>query len=219
MGSHSSKIVVPVANEGIPFIGLAVVFTLTMALLGWALLSLSGLVLTAFVTYFFRDPHRIVPSEPDCIISPADGRIVSIEIGQMPPCFVNVPMMKISIFMSLFDVHVNRAPERGTIKEIRYFRGRFVAAQKDRASMENERSCILIETSRKDHIIMVQVAGLIARRIVCWSAVGDMVERGERIGMIRFGSRVDLYVPSNWEVLVSHGDMVRAGEDILCKVK
>ncbi|SFM52568.1 phosphatidylserine decarboxylase family protein [Thermodesulforhabdus norvegica] len=219
MDFRSARNRIPLAPEGIPFIGLAAFLTLILAILGWAVPALCGFLVTAFVTYFFRDPQRIVPQEPDCLVSPADGKIVSIDRDVLPPCFADTAMTRIGIFMSIFDVHVNRAPEEGHIRGVKYFRGSFKAAQLGRASEENEKNCILLETSKGRSIVLVQVAGLIARRIVFWPGVGDRVVRGEPIGMIRFGSRVDVYVPRDWEVVVSRGNRVRAGEDIICRTK
>lgn len=219
MDFRSCRNLVPLAVEGIPFIGLAALFTLITAILGWTILAFLGFWATAFVTYFFRNPQRIVPFDPDCLVSPADGRVINIDRNAIPPCFVDTPMTRIGIFMSLFDVHVNRAPEDGYIKGVRYFRGSFKAANLGKASQVNERNCVLIETPKGHLIVMVQVAGLIARRIVFWPKVGDRVMRGEPIGMIRFGSRVDLYVPDQWEIAVSVGDTVRAGEDIICRMR
>ncbi len=209
---------VPIAREGIPFILLPGFFTIIVAILQLKLLAFLGLMATFFATYFFRDPKRIIPHESGALVSPADGKIVAIEPASPPSCF-RLPgnYIKISVFMSIFDVHVNRSPCDGTIKDIRYFKGNFIPAQKSKASSHNERNCILIETPEGNQVTVVQIAGLIARRIVFWKAQNQPVSKGERIGMIRFGSRVDLYVPETWEITVSVGAKVKGGEDILCR--
>ncbi len=209
---------VPIAREGIPFILLPGFFTIVVAILQLKLLAFLGLLATFFATYFFRDPQRIIPHEKGVVVSPADGKIVAIEPAIPPSCFnLQGSYTKISVFMSIFDVHVNRSPCDGTIRDVKYFKGSFIAAQKSKASSHNERNCILIETPEGSMVTVVQIAGLIARRIVFWKGHNQPVRRGERIGMIRFGSRVDLYVPASWEITISTGARVKGGEDILCK--
>ncbi len=208
---------IPVVREGVPFILLTSFFSLIMSIVQLKILAITGLMATFFVTYFFRNPKRIVPTGINNIVAPADGRVVTVEEASPPSCFRTTgKFTKISIFMSIFDVHVNRSPCNGTIKDVKYFKGRFRPAQKDIASNTNEKNCILIETEHGETIVVVQVAGLIARRIVFWKKTGETVSRGERIGMIRFGSRVDLYVPSHWKICKSVGVKVKGGEDIIC---
>ena len=176
---------------------------------------LLSLIVFLFVLYFFRDPYRSIPSQTDAILSPADGKVISIRDEN--DSFVGSAQM-ISIFMSLFDVHVTRIPFSGTVKDIRYREGSFKAAFNESASEENERNRISLEAEGLK-LVFTQVAGLVARRIVSYLKVGDRVTTGERCGMIMFGSRVDLIVPDNVELKVKVGDRVRGGESIIGEVK
>jgi len=160
------------------------------------------LLLTAFVAFFFRNPKRDVPSDPRVIVSPADGRVVKVErVGSVT---------KLSIFLSIFDVHVNRSPMRGRVEAIDYRRGRFKAAFNHAASVENQRNIIMIGQGPVK-LVFTQIAGLVARRIVCWKKVGDFVDKGELVGLIRFGSRVDVLLPAGTEAIVGKGARVRGG--------
>lgn len=208
---------VPIAREGIPFILGAAFTTLTAAVLGCSLLAWPLLILTFLVAHFFRDPERVLSAGPLDVASPADGKIIDIERVDSSP-FTDEPCQKISIFMSVFDVHVNRIPFSGELRGIDYRKGRFLDVRKDRASAENEQNSLWIQADSGVNIVLTQVAGLIARRIVCWPSVGDRVNRGERFGLIRFGSRVEVYVPEGSTLLVSKGDHVYGGETVLCKV-
>lgn len=210
---------VPVTKEGYPFILLGVFFTITMALLQTVVGSILGLILTSLILYFFRDPTRIVPEDPKSVVAPADGFVIEIK-EMIPPEVAGIGAVyrRISIFMTIFDVHVNRAPCSGKIVKVRHEPGKFISAQKDRAPVANERNTVVIETPEGQPVVVVQVAGLIARRIVFWRREKTEVEKGERIGMIRFGSRVDLYIPLLWEVKVSRGQRVKAGETVVCIV-
>jgi phosphatidylserine decarboxylase len=208
---------IPVANEGIPFIAAAIFATLVTAVLGWSAVAVILLALTLLIGHFFRDPERVSVAGENDILSPADGRI--IEIKKVPSArFTGKPATKVSIFMSVFDVHVNRIPVSGTIEGLYYRKGRFMAANLAQASAENEQNWVWIKSDSSADIIITQVAGLIARRIVCWPEIGDQVIRAERFGMIRFGSRMDVYVPENSEILVSPGTHVYAGETVLCRM-
>ncbi len=170
--------------------------------LGWTPAVIVLLVLSAFVAFFFRNPKREIPADPRIIVSPADGRVVKIErVGNVT---------KLSIFLSIFDVHVNRSPMRGRIEAMDYRRGKFQAAFNHAASVENERNIIMIGQGNLK-LVFTQIAGLIARRIVCWKKVGDVVEKGELVGLIRFGSRVDVLFPAGTEVTVQMGTRVRGG--------
>jgi phosphatidylserine decarboxylase len=174
--------------------------------------------LAAFVFYFFRDPNRSVPADdPSALVSPADGRIVVVtdESHNLRPD--GRPGIRISIFLAIWNVHVNRSPEAGTITNLDYRPGKFLAAMRERASLENEQNVISLSTSSGE-IVFKQIAGLIARRVVCWKKPGDIVQRGERIGLVRFGSRVDLWVPRGSEVLVKLGDNVKGGSSILARL-
>lgn len=204
-----------VAPEGLPFLFLLALTTLTFAALRCWPLALLFLVFTWFAGHFFRDPERVVPTEADAAVSPADGRIVRVEpkadpiTGEVRPC--------ISIFMNVVNVHVNRMPVAGKIEAIRYFPGAFFNAALDKASTDNERCAYLVRDEEERPWVMVQVAGLVARRIVCRVEEGDSLARGERYGMIRFGSRVDLYLPPDYSAVVTNGDVVTAGESILAR--
>jgi phosphatidylserine decarboxylase len=181
---------------------------------GWNWIAGILFFLAAFVLYFFRDPERTIPSEPGSIVSPADGRVMEV----LDEPLEGQPGQRISIFLSVWDVHVNRAPVAGVIRRIEYRPGRFYAAMRARASAENEQNMIRISSPEGD-VVFKQIAGWIARRILCWKAVGDQVTRGERIGMIRFGSRVDVWVPPAVEILVRRGQKVAGGSSVLAKWK
>lgn len=208
---------IPIAREGIPYIVMAMFATIVSALQGHALLTWPLLAVTLLVGHFFRDPERILTADPGHLASPADGKIIAIERVNTVR-FVEGPRLKISIFMSVFNVHVNRIPVSGTVKGLYYQKGRFLNAGLSKASLENEQNWMCIGTESGVEVVVTQVAGLIARRIVCWPGEGDAVIRGERFGLIRFGSRLDVYVPLNAEVLVSLGDRVFAGETSLCRL-
>ncbi|MCE5244089.1 MAG: phosphatidylserine decarboxylase family protein [Desulfobacteraceae bacterium] len=209
---------VPIAREGIPYLVGAMFITLVTAVLGLTFPTLLLLAATLLMGHFFRDPERMTAAGEGEIVSPADGKVIAIKRVESSH-FQQRPCMKISIFMSIFDVHVNRIPYSGTVQGVYYKKGRFLAANFTRASGENEQNWLWIKTDAGVDIALTQVAGLIARRIVCWPRPGDRVIRGERFGMIRFGSRVDVYVPEDCQVLVSQGDNVFAGETPLCRLK
>lgn len=208
---------VPVAREGIPYIVSAMFATLITAVLGWAIITLLFLAATLLIGHFFRDPERVSAAGETDIVSPADGSIIDVQSVRSVR-FIDRPAMKISIFMSILDVHVNRIPISGTVEGIYYRKGRFMAANLIQASDENEQSWLWIKSDLGVDVVIEQVAGLIARRIVCWPEMGDRVVQGERFGMIRFGSRVDVYVPEDSEILVSQGRHVYAGETVLCRL-
>jgi len=205
-----------IAPEGIPFVAGAAILTAVLYSV-WPRsipAALAGLLLTAFVSWFFRDPERTPPSAPGAVISPADGKIVYS--GDCPPgIYSPAPGKKVSVFMSVLDVHVNRAPVSGRVAAVRYNKGKFLAANVDKASLENEQNGVVIETAGDRKVAYVQIAGLIARRIVCDLAEGDEVVRGQRVGLIRFGSRVDVYLPADASLSVKVGDRVRAGESVV----
>jgi phosphatidylserine decarboxylase len=201
-----------IAREGWPYLLLlGIPAILVMKFFGFYI-SLPIWVLFVFVLQFFRDPPRLVPVAPNAVLSPADGRIVAVE--KTTDVYANREALKISIFMNVFNVHSNRVAVNGRIKSIQYFPGKFFNADLDKASTENERNAVIIESA--GHIVtLVQVAGLIARRILCYAHVGDFVKKGERYGFIRFGSRVDVYLPTEAEPLVSVGDKVYATSTLL----
>jgi phosphatidylserine decarboxylase len=171
-------------------------------------------VLGLFVLYFFRDPNRTVPTDADAVVSPADGHVIEIVDEAMN----GVAGQRISIFLSIFDVHVNRSPIAGRIAKVDYKPGRFYAAMRKRASEQNEMNVITVATPRGD-IVFKQIAGAIARRVICWKSPGDSVGLGERIGMIRFGSRVDVWLPVDSQILVRRGQKVAGGSSILARWK
>lgn len=208
---------VPVHKEGYPFIAAFFVGSLILGWI-WDPLFWVGLVLTLWCAYFFRDPERVTPQDEDLVISPADGRVSSIA-HVMPPEELNLgsePMLRISVFMNVFNCHVNRAPMRGRIRDIAYREGTFLNAELDKASTDNERNGLVIETTKGD-IGVVQIAGLVARRIVCWSKPSENLEAGERFGLIRFGSRLDVFLPEGAEPRVSVGQTAIAGETVLAE--
>lgn len=203
---------IAIAKPGYPYIITALVITLFFYTKA-SFLFLPFLFVTVFLAYFFRDPYRESPAGKNLVLAPADGRIIKIEKAYEPH-FIKSETLKVSIFLSLFDVHVTRSPYGGIIPLCRYIPGGFIAAYKEEASSRNERNLIGIETDR-GKLLVVQVAGMVARRIVCWIKPGDKIERGERIGMIKFGSCTELYIPSGVKLQVKEGDRVRGGETVL----
>jgi phosphatidylserine decarboxylase len=208
---------VPVHKEGYPFIAGFFVVSLVLGFL-WEPLMWLGFILTAWCAYFFRDPERLTPLDDDLVISPADGRVSSIAMMTPPEelGLGTVPMLRITVFMNVFNCHVNRAPMRGSIRRIAYRAGKFVNAELDKASHENERNGLVIDTGHGE-IGVVQIAGLVARRIVCWSAPNETLQAGERFGLIRFGSRLDVFLPEGAEPRVSLGQTAIAGETVLAE--
>jgi phosphatidylserine decarboxylase len=209
------KQIPPIHPEGYIFIAIFAVITLVA---GWLFdpLFWIGLVLTIWCALFFRDPVRVTPQASDLVISPADGKVSAVGLAAPPPemGLGAEPMLRISIFMSVFNVHVNRAPMAGRVAKIAYRPGLFLNADLDKASEDNERNGLVIDTA-VGRIGVVQIAGLIARRIVCFVEQGDSVDAGERFGLIRFGSRVDVYLPHGTRALVAEGTTAIAGETIL----
>jgi phosphatidylserine decarboxylase len=205
-----------IAREGIPFVVVPAAIAAVLYFL-WpksAPLALLAILLAAYMAWFFRDPERIPPADPGAVVSPADGRIVFA--GDCPPGpWSPYPGKMVSVFMWIFDVHVNRAPVSGKVISIRYNPGKFLAANVEKASLENEQNGVVLETAEGRRVSYVQIAGLVARRIVCSLSEGDTVQRGQRVGMIRFGSRVDVLLPASAILRVRKGDRVRAGESIL----
>ena len=205
--NHSSFIV----QEGIPFIIPLGAATLIAFLSGFTWVTVLFFLLTLFVVWFFRNPERTMPDNPLQLLSPADGKVIRIEeVGSEERS--GRSFLKISIFMNVFNVHVNRIPYSGEIFTIRYKPGKFLSANLDKASALNERNTVMIRTDDGREILTVQIAGLIARRIVCWLKEGSKVKKGERFGLIRFGSRVEVFLPLGSTLLVKIGDKVRAGE-------
>lgn len=205
------------AKEGLPYIGLGAFVTLILAVLGWAAPTVIALVLTVLTLNFFRDPERVTPREPGLAVAPADGKIVFIGSAVDPA--TGQVRTKVSIFMNVFNVHVNRSPVAGRVEKITYFPGKFLNAALDKASEDNERNQFRIVDEHGHGWTAVQIAGLVARRIVCWAEEGDEVARGQRIGLIKFGSRVDLYLPDAYEVRVTKGQQTCAGLTVMAGLK
>jgi phosphatidylserine decarboxylase len=205
---------IPIAREGYPLIlGLALV-TAVGAVLGLYTLALFFLAITLFVSFFFRDPERVVPEQEGVVVSPADGKVLEVCITQENDVAAE-KMLKISIFMSVFNVHVNRMPEKGRVTNVTYYPGKFFSANLDKASRNNERNAVSLEVSGGRKLVVVQVAGLIARRIICRVQEGDRLSRGQRFGLICFGSRLEVYLPQDCVPAVSAGDKVLAGSSVL----
>lgn len=204
-----------IAREGWSFIVISLVVTVVAGyVLPWLFFP-CGLI-CLFVIQFFRDPPRTIPEDPSAILSPADGRVVLVENTEDP--YRHIESLKISVFMNVFNVHSNRSPMEGMVEDVQYYAGSFVNAALAKASTENERNAVMMTTTRGQSITFVQVAGLVARRIICYVKTGDQLKRGQRYGFIRFGSRVDIYLPKTVVVCVSIGDKVRATETILAKI-
>jgi phosphatidylserine decarboxylase len=208
----------PINPEGYPFIGAFALASLILFWL-WTPLGWLGTLLTLWCAYFFRDPPRVTPVSDRLVVSPADGRVSLVTNAVPPPALAlgDKPLPRVSIFMSVFDCHVNRAPVSGRIERIVYTPGKFLNADLDKASEDNERNALVI-AGAAGRIGVVQIAGLIARRIVCWVKDGQEIGAGERIGMIRFGSRVDVYLPAGTAPLVSEGQTSLAGETIIAEL-
>lgn len=205
---------VPVANAGYPLIFGGGFATLIFALLGMTYFALIGLLVTFFLCAFFRDPDRVIPNKSGAIVSPADGKVILVK-EVIESVFYEGRCRKISIFMSIFNVHVNRIPIEGSVKKVRYYPGKFFAAQKDKASLQNEHNAVFLETADGKSICVVQVAGLIARRIICKVQPGDKMLRGQRFGLICFGSRLDVYLPADVKISVTVGDRIKGGSSLL----
>lgn len=204
---------IPIASEGYPFI----LVSILVVIICWFIFKpavLPLLVWTIFVIAFFRDPERLIPFDKNAIVSPADGKVIVVE-KVFDDRFLKTEVIKISIFMNVFNVHVNRNPVSGKIAGVFYNPGKFISANLDKASLENEQNAVVVETEDGKRVVYVQIAGLIARRIVSNLKEGDISERGKRFGMIRFGSRLDVYLPIEYKVNVQVGDKVRAGSSIL----
>ena len=211
-----SSIFVPIHREGWRFVAIAAVVTLVFYWLDIDILAFLALVVTVWCAYFFRDPERVTPLKPGLVISPADGRISAIESVVPPPelDLAREPVTRVSVFMNVFDVHINRSPVDARIAHIAYVPGKFLSADLDKASADNERQALTLEIDDGRKLGVVQIAGLVARRIVKFVNDGDMLKAGERFGLIRFGSRVDVYLPAGVSALVAVGQRSVAGETV-----
>ena len=201
-------------KDAIPWVLLPVAAALVLFALGFWWLAAPLLLLAAFMAYFFRDPQRRVPAEADVVVSPADGRVTRVEKARPAD---PVSETVVSIFLSPFDVHINRAPIAGEVLNVNYTKGRFMIATKDEASLVNERNSLTIRGERIT-VTCTQIAGVLARRIVCWKRAGDTLALGERFGLIKFGSRTDLVLPAEVEVLVEVGARVRGGVTLIGRI-
>tara|TARA_B100000686_G_scaffold10046_1_gene10136 strand:- start:4471 stop:5112 length:642 start_codon:yes stop_codon:yes gene_type:complete len=202
----------PIAKEGYIFIFPIAICTVFCFAYGWIIMGFIATGIFAFVVYFFRDPEREIPDTPNVIISPADGKVVAIVTESDP--FLHEPFKRVSIFLNVFNVHINRAPIAGRVEEMRYTPGKFFAAFNHKASLDNEQTAVLFQNG-DDKVLVKQIAGLIARRIICWPKKGDQYELGQRFGLIRFGSRVDLFVPLKAKLKIASGDRVIGGVTVI----
>jgi phosphatidylserine decarboxylase len=205
---------VPIVKEGFPFVGIGAGVTLLTGLWGWTVVALVAGGITLFTAWFFRNPARTVPQGPGLVVAPADGTVIAIE-EEFEPRFIKDRGVRLSIFLNVFDVHVNRIPCEGVVEDIQYQPGAFLAANNPEAMLKNEQNALFLRTAQGAKVLCVQVAGLIARRIVCWLSPGDRVMRGERFGLIRFGSRTDTFLPLGTDLKVAVGDRVKGGETIV----
>jgi phosphatidylserine decarboxylase len=204
----------PIAKEGMPFLIPFALVTVFFLAIGWILLTFLGIFSTLFIAFFFRNPKRKIPSLENIILSPADGKI--IYVGECEEDrFLRKKALKVSIFMSIFDVHLNRAPASGKVLQRSYFPGRFLVACAEKSSLLNEQNAMILETEDRLRILLVQIAGFVARRIVCYAKADDTLRRGQIFGLIRFGSRVDLYLPTEVKAIVRIGQHVKGGESII----
>ncbi len=204
----------PIAKAGYPFIFAFAFITAVLALIGLTFLTVIALIMTVFTCCFFRDPDRVIPDGNGLVVSPADGKVVAMAPVSDSP-LGKEPCLKVSIFMSIFNVHVNRVPCDGNITGIDYHPGKFFSANLDKASAENEHNKIFLRTENNQRICFVQIAGLVARRIICHLSGDETVIRGQRFGMICFGSRLDVYLPADTKLRVTLGDKVQAGTSVL----
>lgn len=205
---------IPIVKEGVPFIAALGGTTAVAVALSWTIPAIFFGAATLFTGWFFRNPRRESPCDKGAVVAPGDGKIIAIE-EDYEPRFLKAQATRISIFLNIFDVHVNRIPCEGTVVDILYQPGRFVAANQPAATLSNEQNALMIRAANGAQVLCVQVAGLIARRIVCWVSAGEKVMCGERFGLIRFGSRVDLFLPKGSSLRVRVGDRVRGGKDLL----
>ena len=205
---------VPIVKEGFPFLGIGAGVALLLGLLGWTVVAVAAAGLTLFAAWFFRNPARVIPQGPGLVVAPGDGTVIAIE-EEFESRFLKDRSVRLTIFLNVFDVHVNRIPCEGVVEDIQYQRGAFLLASNPEATLKNEQNALFLRTAQGAKVLCVQVAGLIARRIVCWLSPGDRVMRGERFGLIRFGSRMDTYLPLGTELKVAVGQRVKGGETIV----
>jgi len=213
-----ARAVLPVAQPGLILILIAILFTGMLFYFGWTVFAWISFALTLFICWFFRDPDRVIPKDNKSLISPADGKVIVVE--KQSGCeYLIGPCTKVSIFMNVFNVHVNRVPFDGIVQKVRYSPGKFINASFDKASIHNERNALIVKTVSGGDYAVVQIAGLIARRIVNCVKEGEKIRKGDRYGMIRFGSRLDLYLPHDFDVAVHIGEKTKAGSTIIGHMK
>ncbi|HSE58761.1 MAG TPA: phosphatidylserine decarboxylase family protein [Nitrospiraceae bacterium] len=205
---------IPIVREGMPFVAGAAVLTGGAWLAGWTIPTCLFGTLTLFTAWFFRNPSRKVPAQAGIVVAPGDGKVIAVD-REFEPRYIKDASIRVSIFLNVFDVHVNRIPCAGTVEDVVYQPGKFIAANKPEATIQNEQNALCLKTAEGAKVLCVQVAGLIARRIVCWLTAGARVKTGERYGLIRFGSRMDLYLPATSTIRVSVGNRVKGGETIV----
>ena len=204
----------PIAREALPFLVPSALITVIFLAMRLNLLTFVGIFITLFIAFFFRNPKRKIPPLENIILSPADGKIV--HLGEVEEDrFLKKKVLKVSIFMSILDVHLNRAPVSGKVLQRSYHPGRFLVASAEKSSLLNEQNAVILETEDRLKILLIQIAGFVARRIVCYAKADDTLNKGEIFGMVRFGSRVDLYLPTEVNVTVRMGQHVKGGESII----
>lgn len=209
---------IPIVKEGVPFVGALGGVALLFSLAGWIIPA--GVVggFTLFTAWFFRNPSRTIPREPNAVVSSGDGKVIAIE-EEFEPRYLKEKSIRLTVFLNVFDVHVNRMPCAGTVEGVSYQPGQFLVASKPEATLRNEQNAVMLKTESGAKVLCVQVAGLIARRIVCWVGQGERVQRGERFGLIRFGSRMDTFLPLGSKIRVAVGDRVKGGETIVGELR
>jgi len=208
---------IPIAREGVPFVVGAAIPAALAGLMGWKATAITFGAFTCFTGWFFRNPPRHIPRGENLILSTGDGKVIAVQ-EEYEPRFVKDQCIRVSIFLNIFDVHINRMPCAGRVVDIAYQPGQFLNASEPDATIHNEQNAVMIETSAQKKVLCVQVAGLLARRIVCWVRPGEAAVAGERFGLIRFGSRMDTYFPANSRLRVRVGDRVKGGESILAEL-
>lgn len=209
---------VPFAKEGIPFIAVPAGVTLLAGWLGWVVPAVGAALLTAFVAWFFRNPARVIPKDPHLVVASGDGKVIAIE-EEFEPRYLKDRAVRVTIFLNVFNVHINRMPCDGMVEDVQYQPGAFLVASRPEATLRNEQNALMIRTTEGIKVLCVQVAGLIARRIVCWASPKDPAVRGERFGLIRFGSRMDTFLPIGTSLRVAIGDHVKGGETVIGELR
>ncbi len=209
---------IPIVKEGLPFVGGLAGITLILAIVGWIIPAGVAAGFTLFTAWFFRNPKRTIPQDSNVVVSSGDGKVVAIE-EEFEPRYLKQQSIRVTVFLNVFDVHVNRMPCAGTVEGVSYQPGQFLVASRPEATVRNEQNAVMLKTESGAKVLCVQVAGLIARRIVCWVSEGAQVQRGERFGLIRFGSRMDTFLPLDSKIRVAVGDRVKGGETIVGELR